>query len=1304
MARGREDLSKTSELIKLDDLSVAYKDIAFSGKKVFFVRYTPKWDIVIRDAERAGVRVAWVREDKVVGIVKRRPQLVDFESEQLTYGSGSTIIMETEPFSPLMQLMIERAGWTSISEDINDRPHMLVTSDEDLRTFSSVSTTYVFAYCANLMPFPRFVESRQRAIMLELDDRFGEFIRSTIYAYCRYNSYKYVGLGDTVAQMKSAAKAGIQSEHVNDERLTIERGVVSVVGLWRGRRFVDQSGDIIHLYDRRYGFVDKRVYTQVDNEDYWIKQFISTVTPKDFKVDYVLGGQRQTKYKPLTNDQKVAYAREGVPFFVDGSDGKDFDLSEVPRGWSVHAVSGTFKGLPFEAPNDGVSSARIRDNAGKEWALLKATPRLLDDYELSVRRGNTTTSNSEAERDVIIDRNLDAKDIVLRYLFAYNFAFATPIPNKRSIYDVKMEQECVEQNMNFNRAEFERLLSVKHTRTGSYASIADLDDIFTGNLFAKPEKLPGDVTISLFGRGESGSKRMLFIKMEPGTTRSMMTRRYGWTDSNDLDELVSPNGNESMSDVILRLGTKVMFGTEPELLNDFHRGLVLEADSLSESDIVEWISQNLISEYRETGSGYPHIDGGRTAVEWMNTLQENDVLWISPPFVESIYEWFSDRLPLVTNKCYVVIPKWEDMPAYGVISSLGTVSSYDEWPFTTTILVTLPARQSAVTHLFNDLVHRRKYEDVANGNQHSGQAKLLIGEANFLRKYDAVSDDVVVAGAAPGTHYSDLARIFPHKTFHLYDDAYFSGDLMFVPNIILYNELYEGKHPTKHLLISDIRTSTDHIEVDMARQARWAASRNCAMASLKFRIIFNLDKMRYLKGDLILQAFARDTSTELRLYSNGKSSVEYDVRDIEEKMMYFNSVLRPRGYDHYVARELMKELTNNQRYAIEDYFRAEGHELGYYADYSIGVDASTLHGRIDDNTPWFRMGLTRYEKGDIFEKRSELNSFVVGLFSVSNIRNPVALESLRRVAAVHDRYMILYGNDGANKYWQDGLYGLSFSPGVVRGTFRGKPVADHCLPINKRLPRGAKLMTITEFIAALRYNMPIEYRALTKAFEGNHPIMSAWCVVTNVLKDFTDQSYQTVFMSHTHMVRLPSLLIRNTLQLPRFDLALPRLLAGASYAEHLQLPYRMYEGQPSFKVGTTSPIYIDPSGHMINMMLMSTFGLLDYDHYLETLRANVIGWFEPRGSVRRGLKVLASKGLLMEAQNDSFRLFHTIHDYRVAMLSVVYACAAWRLPVPVRPLIRTHIVIESLYRKYPAFSDNIHKGVSESLRRRRILA
>jgi hypothetical protein len=731
---------------------------------------------------------------------------------------------------------------------------------------------------------------------------------------------------------------------------------------------------------------------------------------------------------------------------------------------------------------------------------------------------------------------------------------------------------------------------------------------------------------------------------------------------------------------------------------------IFETNELLEDAVYKWVTQNLVSEYRETGSGYPHIDGGLTAVEWIESVQENDVLWISPPFIESIYEWLSEKLVRIMNKSYVVIPKWEDMPAYGVISSMGIVSSFEEWPFTTTILVTIPSRMTKVSHLFSDLTFRQKYEEVDNGNQHSGQAKLLLGEANFLSKFRAVSNDVVVAGAAPGTHYADLARVFPEKTFYLYDDAPFNGDLMYVPNVNIFNELYDGRFPKKHLLISDIRTSVGNVQADMALQARWAASRNSAMSSLKFRITFELDTFSYLKGDLMLQSFAKDASTELRLYTNGKSTMTYDVRDIEEKMMYFNSVLRPRGYDHFIARELTDTLDNNQRRMIEDYLRADGHELGYYADYSIGIDSPTLHGRIDDNTPWFRMGLTRFRRGDIFEKRSTTDSFVVGLFSVSNIRNPVALESLKKIAAVHDRYMILYGNEGAVKYWQDGLYGLSFKTGIVSGTFRGKPVSDHCLPINKRLPRGAKLMSITEFIAALRYNMPVEFQGLTKAFEGNHPIMSAWCVVTNVLKDFVDPTYQTVFMSHTHMVRLPSLLIRNSLQLPRFDLALPRLLAGAGYAVSLGLPYRMYEGQPSFRIGDSNPIFVDPSGHMINLMLLSTFGLIDYDHYLETVRANVIGWFEPRGSVRRGLKTLANKGFLMEAQNDSFRLFHTIHDYRVAMLSVIYACAAWRLPIPVRPLIRTHIVIESLYRKYPGLADNIHKGVDEKLRRRRILA
>ena len=57
--------------------------------------------------------------------------------------------------------------------------------------------------------------------------------------------------------------------------------------------------------------------------------------------------------------------------------------------------------------------------------------------------------------------------------------------------------------------------------------------------------------------------------------------------------------------------------------------------------------------------------------------------------------------------------------------------------------------------------------------QQRGQRKRLLSEVGFLTRYGHLSNEVIYAGAAPGTHISYLARLFPRHRFTLYDTGKF---------------------------------------------------------------------------------------------------------------------------------------------------------------------------------------------------------------------------------------------------------------------------------------------------------------------------------------------------------------------------------------------------------------------------------------------------------------------------------------------------------------------------------------------------
>jgi hypothetical protein len=243
-------------------------------------------------------------------------------------------------------------------------------------------------------------------------------------------------------------------------------------------------------------------------------------------------------------------------------------------------------------------------------------------------------------------------------------------------------------------------------------------------------------------------------------------------------------------------------------------------------------------------------------------------------------------------------------------------------------------------------------------------------------------------------------------------------------------------------------------------------------------------------------------------------------------------------------------------------------------------------------------------------------------------------------------------------------------------------------------------MRVSEFIAALRYGFGQREASAVAPFEGNHGLMSAWLVVTNVVGvDLAPKTSQSIFMSGTQYVRWPSLAIRYGLSRPRYDMVVPRLFAVASYSVSNNLKFKMYDDNVIGAIYTPRGVrFVEASGHMINMLLMSSFGVLDYQHYLTNVISNVHAFFT-NGPDRRQIKSAARKNRLMERQNNDFSLWHTYLDYKISLLAVIYTCAFWRFPVPVRHLRATYVAIESLHRQYPNFDRNLKTPDTTKLRR-----
>lgn len=232
---------------------------------------------------------------------------------------------------------------------------------------------------------------------------------------------------------------------------------------------------------------------------------------------------------------------------------------------------------------------------------------------------------------------------------------------------------------------------------------------------------------------------------------------------------------------------------------------------------------------------------------------------------------------------------------------------------------------SKYINLLSNLNNSQEYKPSLQENNksicHWGQRKLFVSELEFLINYYPTIDTttnkfyVLYIGAAKGTHLLYLCSLFKEFEFILVDPSSFDTRLQYMDNVKIINKyfddndikIFSDKNVYPNLfLISDIRfpnlsendltSQQEYVKEDMELQKKWFLKLKPYKALLKFRLPWNSSKCNYLDGDLYFQAWAGRHSTESRLVPNGKMK-EYNNKNYEEKMHYFNKVTRRKIYE-----------------------------------------------------------------------------------------------------------------------------------------------------------------------------------------------------------------------------------------------------------------------------------------------------------------------------------------------------------------------------------------------------------------------
>jgi len=222
--------------------------------------------------------------------------------------------------------------------------------------------------------------------------------------------------------------------------------------------------------------------------------------------------------------------------------------------------------------------------------------------------------------------------------------------------------------------------------------------------------------------------------------------------------------------------------------------------------------------------------------------------------------------------------------------------------------------RNLTTNDFPRRAYRRRKKEFKSVN-HWSQRQTVVEEIEFLTKHAGDKDYVVYIGAAPGSQIPYLAELFPMLEFHLYDTNEFrieSRDRIFVNKTNLTSTIEKEWQQWQQdnanvLLISKLKGAADEhqdaneLSPEMKSQAETFKAIKPKKALLRFALPWGEGMTTYLDGELILPIWGTQTTTELLLVPDDDARErEWDRKQFEEWMFYFNTIMRVQYYRHSV--------------------------------------------------------------------------------------------------------------------------------------------------------------------------------------------------------------------------------------------------------------------------------------------------------------------------------------------------------------------------------------------------------------------
>jgi hypothetical protein len=302
----------------------------------------------------------------------------------------------------------------------------------------------------------------------------------------------------------------------------------------------------------------------------------------------------------------------------------------------------------------------------------------------------------------------------------------------------------------------------------------------------------------------------------------------------------------------------------------------------------------------------------------------------------------------------------------------------------------------------------------------------------------------------------------------------------------------------------------------------------------------------------------------------------------------------------------------------------------------------------------------------------------VFLFSITNNLNE-RNEVLRRLKELK-KFIAVVITGRVARHWNDGFLGGTFKDGIFIRTLESRQYTDFMIRPDDVIGIG-DLLTMNDLAVSLEFDETGKRRYIERldGFEGRHPFMSLWGAVVKGVPLF-NTTVQSWINSQTHLARTISAEVRRlfgeSLDVFRKVVFL-NMWPDAVLVESTSITGIVrIEGRAHI---------VAPSGHLINMLLMSAHMHVDIVRYMNTVEWNVAA----ASSDPAALKLFdwySARDLLAEKNSHQRKqMWHGYWDYYLAVCTALQISKTLKLPIPFRTyayVARRLIEIKRRWRKF----------------------